>query len=389
MAIEFKRLAYADELHAAVTIDGTSPLSLSGQAISLKNDAAGAITEVDTGALTNSDTVIPTSKAVYTPMMVRATKTTAIKEFTIGSGGTYATFAEASVDVPDILAYNTYFRLKYGSTFTTGFDLRNKIACANSIFQIYAERYYPTGTTEIPTPDATGTTYIQDDDVFTEDDYYNGCWVFIVDGPGTDNGFVKITDTVASTHRISVASWPSGTAPTLASRYMIVGALINCATGNAGYIDTCTMPIWLYGVGITADAGYGVYSNSSSYLRIYNCGFYKNYYSGLACVANNYVLARYNGFVANNQANNSSHGGIYCSSTGLLECMWNGISDNIQRGVYVLHGTFGVVSNCFGDGNGLWGVYAQYSGQADCGGTECSGSSGNHSNGSGDGSLTY
>ena len=64
MAIEFKRLAYADELHTAVTIDGTSPLSLSGQAISIKNDSAAAITEVDTGTLANSDTVVPTSKAV-------------------------------------------------------------------------------------------------------------------------------------------------------------------------------------------------------------------------------------------------------------------------------------------------------------------------------------
>jgi hypothetical protein len=66
MAVEWKKIAFADDLHAAVTIDGTSPLSLSGQAISLKNDAAAAITEVDTGALANSDTVIPTSKAVKT-----------------------------------------------------------------------------------------------------------------------------------------------------------------------------------------------------------------------------------------------------------------------------------------------------------------------------------
>jgi len=50
--------------HAAVTIDGTSPLSLSTQALSLKNDADAAITEVDTGTLANSDTVVPTSKAV-------------------------------------------------------------------------------------------------------------------------------------------------------------------------------------------------------------------------------------------------------------------------------------------------------------------------------------
>ena len=52
--------------HAAVTIDGTSPLSLSTQAISLKNDASAAITEVDTGTLADSDTVVPTSKAVKT-----------------------------------------------------------------------------------------------------------------------------------------------------------------------------------------------------------------------------------------------------------------------------------------------------------------------------------
>ena len=51
--------------HAALTIDGTSPLSLSGQAISLKNDAAAAITEVDTGTLDNSTTKIPTNKTVY------------------------------------------------------------------------------------------------------------------------------------------------------------------------------------------------------------------------------------------------------------------------------------------------------------------------------------
>lgn len=66
MAVEWKKIAFADDLHAAVTIDGTSPLSLSGQAISLQNDAADAITEVDTGTLADSDTLIPTSKAVKT-----------------------------------------------------------------------------------------------------------------------------------------------------------------------------------------------------------------------------------------------------------------------------------------------------------------------------------
>jgi hypothetical protein len=57
--------------HAAVTIDGTSPLSLSTQAISLKNDAAAAMTAIETAAITDSATKLPTSALVY------AVKTTA------------------------------------------------------------------------------------------------------------------------------------------------------------------------------------------------------------------------------------------------------------------------------------------------------------------------
>jgi hypothetical protein len=69
MAVEFKRLVFSNELHSAVTIDGSSPLSLSTQILSLKNDAAVAVTEIDTGPLANSDEVIPTSKAVTTAIV--------------------------------------------------------------------------------------------------------------------------------------------------------------------------------------------------------------------------------------------------------------------------------------------------------------------------------
>lgn len=55
----------ASDVHAALTIDGTSPLSLSGQALSLMNDAAAAVTEVDTGTLDNSSTKIPANLSVY------------------------------------------------------------------------------------------------------------------------------------------------------------------------------------------------------------------------------------------------------------------------------------------------------------------------------------
>jgi hypothetical protein len=54
-----------DLKHAAVTV--SAPIAKdAGQALSLVNDAAATVTEIDTGALANSDTVIPTSKAVTT-----------------------------------------------------------------------------------------------------------------------------------------------------------------------------------------------------------------------------------------------------------------------------------------------------------------------------------
>ena len=63
-------------------------------------------------------------------------------------------------------------------------------------------------------------------------DYFNGCWVFIVDGTGTDNGFVAITDYVDATGDVVVASWP-GTQPDNTSRYLIFGALIDGASSRA------------------------------------------------------------------------------------------------------------------------------------------------------------
>ena len=40
------------------------PLSLTGQTISVVNDVGATVTQVDTGVLANSDTVIPSSAAV-------------------------------------------------------------------------------------------------------------------------------------------------------------------------------------------------------------------------------------------------------------------------------------------------------------------------------------
>ncbi len=51
-------------LHAAATV--SAPIAVTGQALSIVNDAAATVTEVDTGALGNVDTTIPTSKVVTT-----------------------------------------------------------------------------------------------------------------------------------------------------------------------------------------------------------------------------------------------------------------------------------------------------------------------------------
>jgi hypothetical protein len=59
--------------HDAVTV--SEPISVSGQALSIINDADATITEIDTGVLADSDTVVPTSKAVFAQMQLQMLKT--------------------------------------------------------------------------------------------------------------------------------------------------------------------------------------------------------------------------------------------------------------------------------------------------------------------------
>jgi hypothetical protein len=49
----------------------SAPISLSGQALSLVNDDAGTVTEIDTDTVANDDTKVPTSKAVYTALALK------------------------------------------------------------------------------------------------------------------------------------------------------------------------------------------------------------------------------------------------------------------------------------------------------------------------------
>ncbi|MBA7594328.1 hypothetical protein ES703_01269 [subsurface metagenome] len=77
-----------------------------------------------------------------------------------------------------------------------------------------------TNITPRPLADSATPTTLRDVSVFTIDDEFNGCYVSIVSGTGTDNGFVQITDTISASGDIVVALWP-GTQPDNTSRYII------------------------------------------------------------------------------------------------------------------------------------------------------------------------
>ena len=90
--------------HAAATV--SAPISLSGQALSLVNDAAVAVTEIDTGALANSDTVLPTSKAVRT-----YTTTQGIISF-------WQVLTGESITVPERAQYSIFHKFDLAGTLT-------------------------------------------------------------------------------------------------------------------------------------------------------------------------------------------------------------------------------------------------------------------------------
>jgi hypothetical protein len=163
------------------------------------------------------------------------------------------------------------------------------------------------------------------------------------------------------------------------------------ATGSnyGGQISNCTVTVNLNGIGIKAATQYGIIGSSSSRVNIYSSGVYGCGIAGIYAAYSNFILTRYSGLVGNNTANSSVGGGARLYSVLSSDITGNGISDNLRRGVFAESGGFAYLNGNFGDNNGTWGAYAQYSAQIRVNGTECSGSSGNHSNGTGDGSLAY
>lgn len=76
----------ANDHHNAVTV--SAPISLATQALSLVNDVVGTITEIDTGVVASSHTVIPTSQAVVTAIGVHAALITGIHGLIFTAGKT-------------------------------------------------------------------------------------------------------------------------------------------------------------------------------------------------------------------------------------------------------------------------------------------------------------
>ena len=116
MAVTWKRLAYSTDLHAPVTLGAendaalalsgqeltltlpagaahdavtvSAPIALSTQALSLVNNAGApaAVTAFDIGALANSDTVVPTSKAITTALAAKLNITSLVFPFYVAAG---------------------------------------------------------------------------------------------------------------------------------------------------------------------------------------------------------------------------------------------------------------------------------------------------------------
>jgi hypothetical protein len=361
--------------HVAVTLNAsatTGGLSLSTQEISNR-----AATNAQTGYATAAHIT-----AIEANTAGKASKTTASWSKSIGSGGTYVDWATMIAAMPDLIAHAVTVTIKAGTTLSETCNLKNKhgITSVGNI-SIRAEKYFPTSG-DIPTADSATATTLRDAALATAakgDDYFNGCWIAIVDGTGTDNGFVLITDYDDGNGDVVVASWP-GTEPDNTSRYIIVGVLIDGASARRCFdISNNSASVTFRGIGFSAGSPYGISESYNSSLNYQFCAIHGCRYAAIFAQSNTYLNHRYCGIVNNNTEDSASFAGVYLNAN--IFCIFRdcGVSDNNERAFYALYGGALNLHDLFGDGNGNWGAYAQYSGQIIIFGTECSGSSGNHS----------
>ncbi len=309
-----------------------------------------------------------------------ASKTMAAISKTIGATGDYATLTDAIDAIPDFLAHNVTLTIQAGTTLSGAATIKNKHATTNATLSIVAEKYYPTGgttSTALPTADSATATTLVDAELATAalgDDYFNGCWVFIVDGTGTDNGFVAITDYIDATGTVTVASWP-GTQPDNTSRYMIVGALIDA---NPLTVQYCTVPVNIYGIGQQSHTSAGFNINGCSSMTYKCSGAYGNSASGILITSTINSTMMHCGWVNNNSGSGVNDGGVQGNAAMTFTIYQCGISDNNVQGIKIRGVSAPYISNNYGDNNGTWGTSTNTSATSTFNGTECSGSSGDH-----------
>jgi len=310
-------------------------------------------------------------------------KTTGAWAKSIGATGDYADWATMIAAMPDLIAHAVTVTIEAGTTLTETCNLRNKHGLTSiAIITIQAEKYFPTAGA-IPTADSATATTLRDAALAAAalgNDYFNGCWVFIVDGTGTDNGYVPITDYIDATGDVVVGGgWP-GTQPDNTSRYIIVGALIDggSARAHAFVIENNTAQIKLRGIGVKDTIDIAIDVRYCFFFDKYWGGVYNSSGEGIYLRNVLYGHVRYSGVVGNGT------NGISCVACEYADFEDNGISDNTNYGITIERGSYAYVGNNFGDGNGTWGTFALSYGQVRFGGTECSGSEGNHKYADGD-----
>ena len=307
------------------------------------------------------------------------TKTIEAWNKSIGAAGDYADWATMAAAMPDLIAHPVTVTIEAGTRLAELCEIKNKHALtAAATITIQAEKYYPISGV-IPTADSATATTLRDAALAAEaygNDYFNGCWILIVHGTGTDNGFVPIIDYVDATGDVVVANWP-GTQPNNTSRYMIVGALIDGENTRNGLVfRTNTCQVRAYGIGVDDANENGILFQYNYSVGALRCAVYGSDRSGINAEFGVYALVSYCGSVKNNTDNNTGHAGVKNGAVNFLYVNYSALSDNNRRGILSSDVGYTYANNNFGDGNGLWGSYALYSGQLRIAGTQCSGSSG-------------
>ena len=329
--------------------------------------------------------------AISTPTNL-ASKTTGTLSKSIGATGDYATFFPAIAACPDLIAHAATYTIQAGTTLTETCTIKNKhgVTSAGSI-TVQAEKYFPESGV-IPTADSASGTTLVDAALATAakgDDYFNGCWIFVVDGTGTDNGFVPITDYTDASGTVIVASWP-GTQPDNTSRYIIVGAMLDAVGSNYGMdLEYNTVPITVKGIGVKTSNHGGFRSVTNVSIGYRYCGAYGNVREGISGEGDLSCTYRYGGIVGNNTGSHAYYGGARSLKGLYFSVAYCGVSDNNIYGIFLGKGQYGVMGFNFGDLNGTWGTFVNTSAQCQTWGSECSGTSGNHSNSAGQGALVY